>query len=935
MFKKVKKKILTVILILYFIQLGFSQGLINWKHYYAQTTSGFDIGNYLASAGPEEIILRDKSTSAITRIPYPSDIRNINSHNSQYFISGNWYTCSASLMLGPAQTLILQGCSNNNYQYDGTSWLPFNNYLGFNINDISFLPYAGGSTFFISGIRLNKYDGNNLTYFDTTNSPYYTYNCIYNLIAANDDILLNSIYNIAIYHNGVWANYDTTFFNSHYFNIQVGCTSLSSDFTFFDQNDTSFHTFINSSGTWKTTHIPSSMNHYSSDNYGPYVFSSKYDSNGDLWLSGDSVFCRFDGTQFYDYFNHLTGHLSLLNNITIESILAGNNILITDSYSEYIFNSDTYTVTPYSDPQAVLSGNALLPSLKDSTGNLWFGACGGGQENGLMKYDGSAWKTFNTQGIVGSVYAIKQDTGQTILLGSTHGMTEGLIQLHDTTLTELNIGFYNDVEDIALDHNHHCWFGGGDGIPQGLAEYYSGNTNLYSCPTSSDNVYVLNIDSLDNKWVSFDSFDGVYKFDGTTWINYKSNNSPLPNDTVVSIVCQPKTNTIWFCTNKGFARFRNGDWTIFNTSNTPLPDNHAEFVYFAQDSTIWFGTQKGFATLNGTTWETYTTYNSPLHNSDIESIVVDDDCTVWICTESGLTSAQQPCGASISVSGSVYQANNAAADNTLVYVYKLNNNGTDINQVDNVFTDNYGQFSYFTRDTGTYFFQANVNSLLNPEQLTGYEDSAFVIQQSSPLHITTNGIYSAKIKLKHSTPSIGNCSFNGKLKSATERTGSVRLVLMLNGLPVASVLSNVDGTFKFKDIAQANYTLWVDKLGLNNSNAPLVAVSCLNGVITYPFQLYPDHLVLLYTNVSTGAESGISIFPNPFDDKITIIFESISTKSARLKVIDISGKQIYASDIQLQQGVNIINLDGSIYKAGIYFIQLSTVDKMLIGKLVK
>jgi ligand-binding sensor domain-containing protein len=919
------------------VQQCWSQSLTGWTHYYAPAYGNMNIGNSVANAGPEEVVLLDKSTLAYTRYDFPSDFRQINIHNSSYTSGIFTYSCLPYITNGPGASVIVKGC-HNSYQFDGTSYTPIVNYLGYPIDSIYFLSNIGGSDFFVStDHKLHKYDGTTHTIFDSSNSPYDPsyYFSVY--AAINDDIFMPSAYGIQLYHSGTWLLYDTTFFGQHYINVQALSTSPTSDFTFFNPYDTAIHTYINATATWTSMNLPSAMVHNSSY---IYITSTMYDITGSLWIAGDSIFCRFDGSSFYDYFPSIATYGAMLNYITLSSPLASNKILFNDYYHNYIFDASTLTTIKHDDPHAVLSGNQLLPSLKDNNGNLWFGAATYGQENGLMKYD-SIWHILPITNYTmpsyfyGGIFTIKQDTGNAIVFGGGDISSNGPILVNDTTISELDPShvFDKPVYDLAIDQNHHYWYGGiGAGASLGLAEYDGISISFHNNFTSSESVYTVDIDSLDNKWVGYSSFDGIYKYDGSTWINYAMGTSPLPNDTVYKIIKQPNTNNMWFCTANGFAELSSGVWTIYNTSNTPLPSNVAEYVYFADDGSTWFATQNGFASLNGTTWEVYTTANSQLHNSDIESILLDNDCNVWIATENGLSFVHNQCASSHgkNISGNVFHPSNIPADNTLIYIYKLNSTGTDVEQIENVYTDNVGKFYYTVQDTGVYFFQAVVNPALFPGEITSYEDSSVVIQQSAQLHISGDGNFNTNIWLKGSQSLAGSCYFKGKLVSSTERVGSVRIVLMNGGNPIASVLSNFDGSFQFNNLAVSTYTLWIDKYGFNNTTAPFAIVDCINDATIFPYILYPNQLVSAVNNISENANA-LSIYPNPASENIIIRYVSTS-KNVVVKMYDVTG-QLVRSTTNIVSGENTVNI--SALAKGLYLLSVQDGTTTITKRFIK
>ena len=77
-------------------------------------------------------------------------------------------------------------------------------------------------------------------------------------------------------------------------------------------------------------------------------------------------------------------------------------------------------------------------------------------------------------------------------------------------------------------------------------------------------------------------------------------------------------------------------WSVFNTSNSPLPDNQIQVVLVDGSDGKWFGTSNGLAHLSGSGWKVYDTLNSGLPSQFITSMAWDKRGFVWIGTSRGL-----------------------------------------------------------------------------------------------------------------------------------------------------------------------------------------------------------------------------------------------------------------------------------------------------------
>lgn len=919
---------------------SFAQSLFNWQHFYKEDVYfRFDLTNSLARAGAEEIVLLDKATLNYTRIPYPPDVRNLNYHNNQYWdtINQSYSSCVPQLYQGPDNKVLLRNsgpCGNFCYQLTNTSWVPFGTYQGMSVDSLYFLNKTGTVNYFSAAgtQRLYAYDGVTLSYFDSLNSPMNSTLNIYT-VAPNNDILLAKDYSMAIYHNNVWSSWDTAFFNCAFINPGALSAGDNSNFVFYNQFTSKICIFNSSNASWQQVTVPSAMNHSSTN---LYISGNKYDANGNLWLFGDSVFCRYDGVNFTDYFATASAALPNLSWVMAGPALPSNKLLIylvfDNKYHPYQFDMGglTFSAIPQ-DNQAVLPFDNTFPSLKDDSGTIWFGCYGWAINNGLIKYHpNGTWSRpdLANHGINGAILNLTKDTGNTVIMGYGDLGSQGPVRIQDTNFTHFNDPnntYYKNVMSLAIDTNHHFWFGGdGAGVTQPLAEYFNGTITDHYNPGCYCEVQAVAIDQLGYKWVAYRSNVGVYKYDGSNWVNYNSTNSQLPNDTVTKILVEPVTGALWFCTDGGFARLENGLWTLINSTNSPIPCNDAENMHWGDDSSVYYATRCGFCRVKNGQWETYTTFNSPLDNSDIESIITDNNCQIWMTTEFGITRTTLPCSPPLGkrIRGKVKKANQAPAAQALVYVFKLNQQGTSVSQVKNIFTDNQGQFDFYTEDTGSYYFQAVADDYLFPDQITTYHTSHVVIQAATPYTVNTYETDSLEIQFRAKNFS-GNCSLKGFLHPGIQgiRTGSVRVVLFKNNIPASSVLSNADGSFSFSNIDTGTYQLWIDQFGFDNNQAPSCNVDC-SGNMHY-FSLFPTYLSNVPVTISETASQQLLVYPNPV--KNTLYIENRHAEPFRqIALFDLFGNCLFLIkepsnpySLQLEsmhKGIYVLRVDDQVMK---------------------
>lgn len=88
--------------------------------------------------------------------------------------------------------------------------------------------------------------------------------------------------------------------------------------------------------------------------------------------------------------------------------------------------------------------------------------------------------------------------------------------------------------------------------------------------------------------------------------------------------------------------------------------------------------------------------------------------------------------------------------------------------------------------------------------------------------------------------------------------------------------------------------------------------------------------------VTIGADSDVfNVVPNPTTNQAEINYRCYASESASLKVYDTRGRLIISRDINCSKGRNSSNIDLTEYQDGIYFITLSTGNRVYKTKLLK
>ena len=220
-------------------------------------------------------------------------------------------------------------------------------------------------------------------------------------------------------------------------------------------------------------------------------------------------------------------------------------------------------------------------------------------------------------------------------------------------------------------------------------------------------------DGSGNIWVGTNGA-GVNVFDGSNWINYNTENSPLTSNMVEKMFADDLGN-VWIATwqdEGGVCMYDGSSWTIYTTENSGIAGNRVEEVIKDHDGNYWFATFGGISKFDGiSTWTSYNTGNSGLVNDMVDAITEDSDSNIWVGTPTGLSKFNVP-----SNTWTTYNTENSGMMSNNVYAVREDHQG-------NIWIGGWqGWISSFDGTTWTNYTPAN-SGILNMNVLSISVDS--------------------------------------------------------------------------------------------------------------------------------------------------------------------------------------------------------------------
>jgi len=187
------------------------------------------------------------------------------------------------------------------------------------------------------------------------------------------------------------------------------------------------------------------------------------------------------------------------------------------------------------------------------------------------------------------------------------------------------------------------------------------------------------------------------KFSGATisnegWTVYNTSNSGLPNNYILNSIVIDKNGNKWIGTKAGLAKFEgislgSAGWTVYNSGSTGLPNDNVKHIAISTNNTLWIGTDDGLARFDGANgWNVFKPSNpissTGMPHNNVMCIDFDANADVWIGTSGGL----------VKYNGSLmttYKTTNSQIPSNSITAIAIENNG-------NIWlgTDQYGLVKY-------------------------------------------------------------------------------------------------------------------------------------------------------------------------------------------------------------------------------------------------
>ena len=240
-----------------------------------------------------------------------------------------------------------------------------------------------------------------------------------------------------------------------------------------------------------------------------------------------------------------------------------------------LFDGTTFQQIPETDAYSSPEGISC-----DSNGGIWLA-----HFQGVSRYADGQWTTYGSDQLASGdsanelVYDVEvAPDGKVWVLTSR---SVAMFENDAWTVFQEGQGFGESrfFNALALDANGRPWAAHSTGVD--VFENGAWTSIEKSDFTSPES---LAVDAKGQVWFGTLS-DGIYAFDGNTWVHYDRVSEALRSNHVVSIAGD-SGGRVWLGTSYGLSVFDGANWQTFLMSNSSLADNDIEFVLATKDGPV-------------------------------------------------------------------------------------------------------------------------------------------------------------------------------------------------------------------------------------------------------------------------------------------------------------------------------------------------------------
>ena len=384
-----------------------------------------------------------------------------------------------------------------------------------------------------------------------------------------------------------------------------------------------------------------------------YLYDVKSDEKGFLWMVSNHYVIKYDGVQFTSY-----QYLPQNNDDNLTCIdVDGDDVYVGSRFQGLLkLEENTFSTVPLIDNQLYNNTINLKCGSIDADNNFVTSTL-----YGLSTYSlTDQLEKFVPMPQLDQVEADKDGVvwGRSFWYSTDTCLLK--FERTDTIVYSKKDYPFNEssVTQIKFDNRNRLWVATLKGLycrdGDTWTAYNKNNSGL-----SFEEVRCMAFDSKNNLWCGTRG-GGLFFFDGVNWTQYTKSNSQLPSDCPMVVVVD-KNDIVWInCRYAqyydtygiefgfGLTSFDGTNWIAYNRNNSPILSDCIWDIQIDGDNNKWLATagDVGLTCFNGTDWKIYDVENSGIALNEVTKITIDSkNDLIWLTQYpgSGMSVAKLNC----------------------------------------------------------------------------------------------------------------------------------------------------------------------------------------------------------------------------------------------------------------------------------------------------
>lgn len=383
---------------------------------------------------------------------------------------------------------------------------------------------------------------------------------------------------------------------------------------------------------------------------GDVVLAMARDRQGRLWLGGLQGLARTDGASFHrDRVTADGDSIGSVATLTVDSQgalwVGGLQYEYLQAFSRGVFRYDGTTWrnhfatvpgecppgrTPGVPAAEHLPSDCVVAALEDRSGERWFATADAGVARHRREDTWSALRRAPGVPLSDSLTALVEDAAGRLWFGSADAGVASLDSTRTlwTLHTRANGLPANDVRTLSVDARGDVWVGTG----RGAARFHAGAWQRFlDTGATVAEVVSFTEDRVGVLWMSTSL--GLYSLDATRTVLRTWGRADGLGDDIVHAVRAASDGSVWFATEGGVSRLRNGAFTTWK-SFAFAADSAVLALGEDREGGVWVGTNFATARFDGGGWRVHS-FQSMRASSPFTRIVCDSAGTVWVTGSAG------------------------------------------------------------------------------------------------------------------------------------------------------------------------------------------------------------------------------------------------------------------------------------------------------------